>query len=137
FVDVALPLGRRSPRIGRHVSPAGHSVPDRCADVSPPLALAGPGDVGSVDEAFLSYFRCPADDAALEPGGGLSADQAYFRFDGATCFGRRAGGPPSRHFDGTLADLSDAVECERGRLRLPFNLSEVIVNLQQERYRQT
>ena len=137
FVNLALPLDRRSPCIRRRPSPAGHSVPDPCTDVSATLARSGPGHAGSVDRAFLSYFRCPVDGAAFDPGRVLSAEQGYFTFDGAICFGRRCGGPPSSHVDGMLADLSDAVESEPGRLRLPFNLSEVIVNLQQERYRQT
>ncbi|MCA1563305.1 MAG: hypothetical protein LC804_24650 [Acidobacteria bacterium] len=91
----------------------------------------------SVDAAFLNYFRCPAGGGAFDTRGELSADEGYFRFDGTICYGRRFGGPPARHITDALPDVSHAFAYQAGRLRLPFDLSEIVINLQQERYRQT
>jgi hypothetical protein len=89
-----------------------------------------------MDKAFLDYFRCPSNFAAFETNGELSADEGYFTFGDATCYGRRCGGSPSRSINGSVPDVSHAVACNGLRLRLPFDFSEVVTNLQQERYRQ-
>ncbi len=90
----------------------------------------------AANAAFLNYFRCPAQAGVLASRGELSADEGYFTFEGTICYGRRFGGVPAVHVDEALPDVSGAVEHDAGRPRLPFDLSEVIVNLQQERYRQ-
>jgi hypothetical protein len=96
-----------------------------------------PGTNYSVDAAFLNYFRCPVGGGAFDTRGELSAGEGYFTFDGTICYGRRFGGPPARHITDVLPDVSHAVAWAGGRLRLPFDVSEIVTNLQQERYRQT
>jgi hypothetical protein len=89
-----------------------------------------------VDNAFIDYFKCPVGLAPVETSSALSADEGYFKFGNAICYGRTRGGAPSRYPTGQLTDISDAVAADRGCLRLPFDLSEIVANLQQERYRQ-
>lgn len=86
--------------------------------------------------AFVDYFRCPGQLAPFELDGELSADEGYFTLGDAICYGRRRGGPPSRYAGGNLPDVSSQVACENGRVSLPFDVSEVVTNLRQERYRQ-
>jgi hypothetical protein len=89
-----------------------------------------------MDSAFIDYFKCPAALAPLQTTGALSAGEGYFTFGTAICYGRTRGGAPSRSSAGRLTDVSGDVALEGGRLLLPFDLSEVVTNLQQERYRQ-
>jgi len=69
-------------------------------------------------------------------GGDLSRAEGYFRFGDTVCYGRRAGGEPAAHLNGNLPDVSAVTDAD-GSLRLPFNLSEVVTNFRQERYRRT
>jgi hypothetical protein len=99
----------------------------------------GPGarsGVATAEHAFIDYFKCSVDLAPLETSGAPSPDQGYFTFGDAMCYGRTRGAVPSRYPTETLTDVSGAVVCEGARLRLPFDLSEVVTNLRQERYRQ-
>jgi hypothetical protein len=81
----------------------------------------------------VDYFRCPPEFASVGVTDGLSADPGYFRFEGATCFGRRRGeGSPNP--GGHLPDLHDRVERNGNGLRLPFDFSEIVTNLREERY---
>jgi hypothetical protein len=90
----------------------------------------------SASPAFVDYFRCADHCAPIELAGELSAEQSYFRLGDAICYGRRAGAPAAKFVDSPLVDVSTAVSCEGGRVRLPFDVSEVVTNLRQERYRQ-
>ena len=85
--------------------------------------------------AFVDYFRCPVEFAAFDTAEGLSASQGYFRLGEATCYGRPAGEPASKHFSDDLRDVSEFASRGCGRLRLPFDLAEVVDNLRLERYR--
>ena len=87
--------------------------------------------------AFLDYYRCPSQFAGFEAHGELSADEGYFTFADATCYGRRRGASPSKHVKGNLPDLSHDVQVVPGHVRLPFDLSEVVRNLREERYPQS
>jgi len=130
-VDVALSLDR-SPRIKRSVPPTGHPQP--CAEVGDGTALAD--GIAPVDSTFLDYFRCPAESARLDVDDDLSKEEGYFAFAGTVCYGRHSK-VPSRCLVDWLPGSSSDIEDNRLRLRLPFNLSEVVINLQQERYRRT
>jgi hypothetical protein len=112
-------------------------------------ALADPVDVTSVrggmtraappasGSAFEDYFCCPSAFAPIEVDGPLSKDEGFFTFHGVTCYGRRAGVPPARFVHDRLPDGSAAVGWDGARLHLPFNLTDVVTNLREERYRQT
>jgi hypothetical protein len=89
----------------------------------------------STSAAFIDYFRCADQLVTLELCDELSAEEGYFRLGDAICYGRRSGGPAARHVNPSLVDVSPAVSCEGGRVSLPFDLSEVVRNLRQERYR--
>ena len=70
---------------------------------------------------------------AFTLGGRLAADASYFRFRDATCYGRWTGnGQQSR--EATLVDTSGQVEVSPGRVALPFDLEEIVINLRHERY---
>ena len=88
------------------------------------------------DLAFLDYFRCPAEHAAIGTLPDVSAQSGYFRFGEAVAYGRFAGGRPAAHPTDRLDDVSKAATFSDGRPMLPFNLSEVATNLRQERYPQ-
>jgi hypothetical protein len=85
----------------------------------------------AADRAFLDYFRSPPELAALDQRHGLSEDEGYFTFGETVCYGRPRGVSPSRNMTGSLPDVSGAIGSDGS---LPFNLSEVVRNLQQERY---
>jgi hypothetical protein len=88
------------------------------------------------DSAFLDYYRCPIELAAIGTQPGLSAEDGFFKFGEAIAFGRLAAGRPAAYVTDPLADVSRAVTMAEGGPLLPFDLSEVAKNLRQERYRQ-
>ena len=92
------------------------------------------GPESAANRTFRDYFRCPPVPGALSIDGHLSSTQGYFRFDGTICYGRLAGRTPVRYAE-IPADVGPAGE-HALRAGIPFDLSEVVVNLQQERYRQ-
>jgi hypothetical protein len=96
--------------------------------MSPPEPLRGS------DRELLDYFRCPDEWPLFETAGELSAEDGYFRFDGTLCYGRCSGASPSPLVGGALPHVSAGHE-ESGGLLLPFDLTEVVTNLRQERYR--
>src|SRR5262245_28199953 len=81
---------------------------------------------------FLSHYRCPADLFGVGVAGELSSEAKFFKLGEMVCYGRLGGGPrrPLRNSD----DVSDAIVVRQGGLDFPFDLSEVVTNLQQERY---
>lgn len=89
----------------------------------------------SVSDAFTDYYRCPAGVAALVTRGDASAREGYFRFDGSVCYGRPAGAAPSDELTARIADVLGRVERDGERVVLPFDFSEVVRNLREERYR--
>ena len=87
------------------------------------------------DNAFLDYYRCPLDRAAIGTLPDVSSEDGYFRFAGAIGFGRFAGGLPAAYATDELTDVSASATVIDGRAWLPFNLSQVATNLRRERYR--
>jgi hypothetical protein len=84
------------------------------------------------DQAFVEYFRCPLDLAPVTVSEGLSADEGFFTFGDTVCYGRSRGGPPSRN----LVGAASASRAEEFDTTLPFDLSEIVRNLREERYTQ-
>ena len=94
--------------------------------------------VESTRMAFVDYFRCPSQFAAdRRRPADLSAEEGYFAFDERDLLRapqRRAAGAVRRR--GARRRLGATRRARASRLRLPFDLSEVVTNLRQERYRQ-
>jgi hypothetical protein len=90
----------------------------------------------STGQVFLDYYRCPNRFAEFDVAAELSPEEGYFTFLDATCYGRRRSAPRSPGTNGSLPDVSHDVEYARGRVSLPFDLSEVVANLREERYQQ-
>src|ERR1700733_12197078 len=86
--------------------------------------------------SYLStYFRCPEEFARVTCENSHSARSGYFRFgEGAAVYGHLAGHPVSREAGPGTYDAAAAVRIEDGVLHLPFDLSEVVDNLQREAY---
>lgn len=85
-------------------------------------------------DALVEYFRCTRDVADVGVAGVLSDAAGYFKFGGATCYGRLAGVEPAESLNGPVPQVSvDTFSAER-RFPLPFDLGEVVENLQRERY---
>ena len=89
----------------------------------------------SAPGAFTDYYRCPDGLARFEVRGEPSAEEGYFTFDGALCYGRTSATAPARHVTDRLGEVAGAVG-SAGAIALPFDLGEVVANLRQERYRQ-
>ena len=85
---------------------------------------------------FLDYYRCPGPFADFGIKGDLSSEAGYFSFHDATCYGRRPGAAGAKCMTPALPDASPDVDFAGGRVRLPFDLSEVVTNLREERYHQ-
>jgi hypothetical protein len=83
----------------------------------------------------VDFFRCPSHYADLAVSGGLSTDEGYFTFAGAVCYGRVAGAQPAEYFSESLPAAPTNGAHAGSRACLPFDLSEVIANLRQEKYR--
>src|SRR5262245_22695505 len=96
--------------------------------------VLAPAFGGPMDRALVEYFKCPADIGTFPPLDCPSASEGYFVFHGTVCYGSCSGAEPEQKLGACLADMSDRVTAERCRVHLPFELSEVVRNLQQERY---
>ncbi len=83
---------------------------------------------------LVEYFRCPEHLAVLGTADPLPAEQGYFRFGEAICYGRQSQGTPSPRVNGSLVDVAGSVSSVDGRILLPFDLSDVLDNLRHERY---
>ena len=88
-----------------------------------------------MDKTVVDYFRCPDTLGHFETTSDLSANEGFFSFGNDTiCYGRCSGATPARDVGNRLLDLVDEVQCDTGRIRLPFDLSEIVENLRDERY---
>ena len=83
---------------------------------------------------LADYFRCPDSLAVVGAAPLPPAEPGYFRFGGATCYGRQSAVAPSPRAGSRLPDLAGAVSSSGGQVLLPFDLAEVIDNLRYERY---
>ena len=87
------------------------------------------------DAAFLDYYRCPGN-VSIGTLPGLSSAPGFFRFGDQVAYGRITGGQPAAHATDPLVDVSGVATVTDGRPLLPFEVSEVVTNLREERYRQ-
>jgi hypothetical protein len=91
--------------------------------------------IRSMKRPLVDYFRFPDEFANLEVNGELSIESGFFQFgSNITCYGRCSSVPPSPALAQHLCDASYGVRDERPPLALPFDLSEVVNNLRNERY---
>lgn len=91
-------------------------------------------NVREMEQVFPAYYRTPANLPDFEVAGELSATEGYFTFEGAVCYGRCVGAVPSPQMSEALPEASSGIAT--GPV-LPFDLSEVVTNLRQERYRKS
>ena len=91
--------------------------------------------MSSLKTLLLGRYRCPADALPdFDVPGTLKNPKGFFRFgSNAICYGRAAGEVRS-DVNSRLFDVSSTVSCEKGRMALPFDPSEVIDDLRYERY---
>jgi hypothetical protein len=86
---------------------------------------------------FLDYYRCPVPFADFRVRGELAREVGYFTFRDAICYGRKRGAAGVRSLTPDLPDASLDVAVGGGQVRLPFDFSEIVANLREERYQQT
>jgi hypothetical protein len=91
--------------------------------------------IDTMNRALLDYFRCPDHFASFELGGELSEASGFFQFGrGTICYGSCSSDFPARQPTDGLYDAAQDVKFEGERLRLPFDLSQIVDNLRRERH---
>lgn len=94
-----------------------------------------PGEQQLVDPAFVEHYRCPETYGVFTLTGPPSDDRGYFRFGAdAICYGRSSSGYRAARMTHDLYDALSDVNVDGHTLRLPFNPSDVVLNLRHERY---
>lgn len=84
---------------------------------------------------FLDYYRCPRDYATFRTAETLSEDSGYFRWGLDTiCYGRTACGVRTGEAEAISYDVQQDIDIRESAAILPFDVEEVIENLQRERY---
>src|SRR5262249_22201119 len=102
-------------------------------DVSTPQAQAETFVLSS--ETVIDRYRCPQDFIDIVASEPLPSNSGFFRFgQNGICYGR-SGSDLSSRPESSLHDAAGDAAVENGKLRLPFDLKEVIDNLRLERYR--
>lgn len=88
-----------------------------------------------MSRALLDYFRCPTQLVPeLGVSGHLSHEAGFFGFGPTTCYGQSVRATPSD--DATqVPNFCESVRFEKNQVLLPFDLSEIVDNLRNERYR--
>jgi hypothetical protein len=104
--------------------PRHHTVTTGAGRSAEPLA----------DNAFVDYFRCPAESAALDWDREYSTREGFFAFGDATAYGHANGVAVKSEAGGELVDAMPFVETRGNTVRLPFDLSAIVRNLREERY---
>jgi hypothetical protein len=85
--------------------------------------------------SLLEYFRCPEQFTELGVNGNLSSETGFFQFGrGIICYGNCSVSVPSQDVASVCPDISDGVRFEHGRLDLPFDFTQIVDNLRDERY---
>src|SRR5262245_50105476 len=88
----------------------------------------------AADCVFADFFRCNdlAFDINTDTAG--CAEEGYFTFGGAICFGRPFTGTIAKYMNGApLPDVPLNVDVGPSGLRMPFDVSQVVTNLRRER----
>lgn len=85
--------------------------------------------------ALLDHYRCPATFLNIKLQHVAAPDSGFFRFGAnAICYGRSATGYRSRRVGAPLYDISKNARVSQSDVSLPFDPTEIIENLQLERY---
>jgi hypothetical protein len=88
-----------------------------------------------MNDSLIQYYRCPEHYIRLALKGSLSGTAGYFRFgEDSFGYGRCSGWDPPASADEVLHDASPDVSIENGVISLPFDLAEIVANLQREQY---
>jgi len=87
-------------------------------------------------ESYLSnYFRCPDHAIQIVSEHHLSRESGYFIFgNAATLFGRKSGTPVAETATSSMHNAALEVVLNDGKVRLPFDLNEVLENSYKEAY---
>ena len=80
--------------------------------------------------AFAAHFRCPSELPLFASVESLAPHAEFFRLADVMCYGRRRIGAT----ESVPIDVSTHVQCVDEQVQLPFDLSEVVANFQQEHY---
>ena len=89
---------------------------------------------GSI-RVFSDYYRCPARFIDFESPLSCPPARGFFEFGaGVTCYGHLSSGRVIQRPLDKLYDCSPDVKLIDGRVSLPFDLSEIVDNLRNERY---
>jgi len=91
-----------------------------------------------VNRTLAEYYRLPANllPCVRLTEGGSADNTGFFGFGRENvCYGRCQSGVTSRIADVGQYDAYQYAQCENGKVRLPFDFSEVVDNLRLERYR--
>ena len=88
-----------------------------------------------LSRAVSEHYRCPETFLDFALCGELSSNEAFFQFGtDITCYGRTCSGAGNARVGSVLHDALKEVVMNRGRVKLPFDPSEIIDNLRLERY---
>jgi hypothetical protein len=88
-----------------------------------------------ITSALIDFYRCPEGLIQIDITGDQSPALRYFYFGGETlCYGQTAGVPEICMGLNDFPDLYGKASVCDSRVRLPFDLSEVVENLRRERY---
>lgn len=86
-------------------------------------------------ETVIERYRCPQDLLSVVSSEPSSHIAGFFRFGHESiCYGRSCSGMPASQPESLLHDAISGVVFNNAKLRLPFDLKEVIDNLRLERY---
>src|SRR5262245_3984717 len=80
--------------------------------------------------AFAAHFRCPSELPRFASVEGMAPHAEFFRLADVMCCGRRRIGATKS----APVDVSTHVQYVDEQVQLPFDLSEVVANFQQEHY---
>lgn len=88
-----------------------------------------------MDTGLTGYFRCPSEYDCFALKGALPSANGFFRFgEDVVCYGGYHQHRPQVHHGALLPDAMSETEIEDGTVNLPFSPSQVISNLEGERY---
>ena len=88
-----------------------------------------------LSEGVHAHYRCPENFLDFALSGPLSSDRKFFQFrPNVRCYGRYCLGQPQNPVASSMGGSSVSAVEDHGRLRLPFDPTEIVDNLRLERY---
>jgi hypothetical protein len=87
-----------------------------------------------MNDSFVEYFRCPERYAHLGLGEALTEPKRFFRLNGSNTFYGRLCASHHGVNGGGVCDVAEDVVLKGGRVTLPFDIREVVENLERELY---